>query len=172
MIRQRFREERSSLGIVLRPVAEVILENNGFAVEIPMYIDSDADVSMIPFRFGRALGFKQEEDTIQEIKGVSGAGVPYILKEVTLVLNGKKLKVRIAWALVEEVPMFMGRMDIFDKFRGVFDERMGGLILRNDDGTAYNTVFMVRSAYPNARCRSHFTNTENVIHHMTIPQWK
>ena len=61
MIRQRFREERSSLGIVLRPVAEVILENNGFAVEIPMYIDSGADVSMIPFRFGRAIGFKQEE---------------------------------------------------------------------------------------------------------------
>ncbi len=61
MIRQRFREERSGLGIVLRPVAEVILENKGFAVEIPMYIDSGADVSMIPFRFGRALGFKQEK---------------------------------------------------------------------------------------------------------------
>jgi len=38
MIRQRFREERSSLGIVLRPVAEVILEEDSFAVEIPMYI--------------------------------------------------------------------------------------------------------------------------------------
>jgi len=63
----------------------VILENNGFAVEMPMYIDSGADVSMIPFCFGRALGFKQEEgDTIQEIKGVSGAGLPYILKEVTV----------------------------------------------------------------------------------------
>ena len=126
MIRQRFREERSSLGIVLRPVAEIILEKDNSAVEIPMYVDSGADVSMIPFRFGRALGFKQErEDTIQEIKGVSGAGVPYILKEVTLVLNGKRLKVKMAWALVEEVPMLMGRMDIFDKFRVVFDERNG-----------------------------------------------
>jgi len=43
--------------------------------------------------------------------------IPYILKEGTLVLNGKRLKIRIAWALVEEVPMLMGRMDIFDKFR-------------------------------------------------------
>ena len=126
MIRQRFREERSSLGIVLRPVAEVILEKDSFTVEIPMYVDSGADVSMIPFRFGKALGFKQEkEDTIQEIKGISGAGVPYILKEVTLMLNGKRLKIRTAWALVEEVPMLMGRMDIFDKFRVVFDERNG-----------------------------------------------
>lgn len=126
MIRQRFREERSNLGIVLRPVAEVILERDGFAVEIPMYIDSGADVSMIPFRFGRALGFKQEEeDIIQEIKGISGVGVPYILKEVTLILNSKRLKVRMAWALVEEVPMLMGRMDIFNKFQVLFDERNG-----------------------------------------------
>ena len=49
MIRQRFREERSSLGIVLRPVAEIILENDNSAVEIPMYVDSGADVSMIDF---------------------------------------------------------------------------------------------------------------------------
>ncbi len=126
MIRQRFREERSTLGVVLRPVAEVILEKDSFAVEIPMYVDSGADVSMIPFRFGRALGFKQEkEDAVQEVKGVSGAGVPYILKGVTLLLNGKRLKIRIAWALVEEVPMLMGRMGIFERFRIIFDERNG-----------------------------------------------
>ena len=126
MIRHRFREERSSLGKVLRPVAEVILEKDGFRVGMPMYIDSGADVSMIPLRFGRALGFAQEkEDTIEEIRGVSGAGIPYILKEVTLELNTKTLKIRIAWALVEEVPILMGRMDIFDKFRIIFDGRKG-----------------------------------------------
>jgi len=88
MIRHRFREEKSSLGILLRPVAEVILEKDGFAVSMPMYVDSGADVSMIPFRFGRALGFKQEEtDVIRELKGVGGASVPYILKNATLVLR-------------------------------------------------------------------------------------
>jgi len=66
MIRHEFREEKSSLGKVLRPVAEVVLEKDDFSVGIPMYIDSGADISMIPLRFGRALGFKQEEkDTIQ-----------------------------------------------------------------------------------------------------------
>lgn len=124
MIRHKFREEKSSLGKVLRPVAEVILEKDDFKVEMPMYIDSGADVSMIPLRFGRALGFKQEtKDIIQEIKGVTGASLPYILKEVILVLNSKKLKIRIAWALIDEVPMLMGRLDIFDKFRVIFDEK-------------------------------------------------
>jgi hypothetical protein len=126
MIRHEFREEESSLGKVLRPVADVILEKDELRVEIPMYIDSGADVSMVPFRFGKALGFKQEEkDIIRELKGISGAGIPYILKEVTLVLNGESLKVRIAWALVEEVPMLIGRMDIFNKFRIIFDEKNG-----------------------------------------------
>ena len=102
------------------------MEKDGLSVGMPMYIDSGADISMIPLHFGRALGFRKEEkDAIQEIKGISGAEIPYILKEVTLVLNGERLKTRIAWALVEEVPMLMGRMDIFDKFRIIFDERKG-----------------------------------------------
>jgi hypothetical protein len=124
MIRYRFREERGSLGKVFRPVANVILEWEGFKAEVLMYIDSGADISMIPLRFGRALGFKQkEEDIIYEVKGISGVAIPYILKEVVFILNDERLKVRIAWALVEQVPMLMGRMDIFNKFRIVFNEK-------------------------------------------------
>lgn len=54
MIRHGFREEKSSLGKVLRPVAEVVLERGGISVGMPMYVDSGADISMIPLRFGRA----------------------------------------------------------------------------------------------------------------------
>jgi len=61
MIRHEYREEKSSLGKVLRPVAEVILIKENLKVAMPMYIDSGADISMIPLRFGRALGFKQNE---------------------------------------------------------------------------------------------------------------
>ncbi len=48
MIRHEFREEKSSLGKVFRPVAEVILKKDDLSVGIPMYIDSGADISMIP----------------------------------------------------------------------------------------------------------------------------
>jgi hypothetical protein len=124
MIHYKFREEKSSLGKILRPVADVILEKDGLRIETPMYIDSGADISMIPLRFGRALGFTQTAtDVICELRGVSGAGLPYILKEVTFLLNGKRLNVKIAWALMEEVPILLGRMDIFNHFRVIFDEK-------------------------------------------------
>ena len=126
MIRYQFKEEQGSLGKILRPVADVVLEPGEIKVEIPMYIDSGADISMIPYRFGKALGFNKEEmDNIQEVKGISGAGIPYSIREVNFILNSRKLKARIAWAFVEEVPMLMGRMDIFDKFRIIFDEKKG-----------------------------------------------
>jgi hypothetical protein len=125
MVRYKFQKEKSVLGIVDRPVANVKLETNGNLIEMPMYIDSGADVSMVPLRLGRALGFNQlPSDVIYEAKGIAG-GVPYILKEVALILNKHKFKARIAWALVEEIPLLLGRIDVFNKFRIVFDERRG-----------------------------------------------
>jgi hypothetical protein len=124
MIRYHYRRERGSLGKIARPVANVILENNGSQVETSMYIDSGADLTMIPLRFGRAIGLKQSSsDAIRQIRGISGSGIPYLLKKIVLVLNGEKLKARIAWALVEEVPLLLGRMDIFNQFQIIFDER-------------------------------------------------
>lgn len=125
MVRYRFQKEKSVLGIVSRPVADVKLKADGNLIELPMYIDSGADVSMVPLRLGKALGFRQTlSDVIYEARGIAG-GVPYILREVTLILNGHKFKARLAWALVEEVPFLLGRMDIYNKFRVVFNEQRG-----------------------------------------------
>ena len=124
MIQFRYRRESSIItGEVLRPVADVILESGKSKVEVAMYIDSGADITMVSLELGKVLGFKQlSTDEIREIKGVSGGGVPYLLKKVYLTLNGKKLRIRLAWALIEEVPLLLGRLDIFSKFRITFDE--------------------------------------------------
>lgn len=100
----------------------MILEINNYKVEVPMYIDSGADITLILFRFGRALGFKQDSSEIMEMRGISGSGVPYIIKNVKMILNGVEFDVRTAWALIEDVPPLLGRMDIFPLFRITFDE--------------------------------------------------
>ena len=129
MIKFKYQSEPSNLGEVLRPVADVILESNALKVEVSMYIDSGADITMIPFRFGKALGFRQKSsDEIFEIKGVSGSGVPYIVKRAKIFLNNKRLNARLAWALIEEVPLLLGRMDIFPKFKVIFDESQKTII--------------------------------------------
>lgn len=125
MITFRYRKEPSVIaGQVMRPVADIVLECGRLRVEAAMYIDSGADITMIPLGLGKALGLKQAPgDEILEIKGVSGTGVPYILKKAVIILNGEKLKIRLAWALIEEVPLLLGRMDVFPHFRITFDEK-------------------------------------------------
>ena len=125
MIKFHYRKEPSVIsGMVLRPVADVILQSGRFKIEAALYIDSGADITMIPLELGKVLGFKQNpNDEIREIKGVSGSGVPYILKKTTLIINNRRLNIRLAWALIEEVPLLLGRMDIFDKFIITFHER-------------------------------------------------
>lgn len=126
MIKFRYRKETSIItGEVLRPVADVIIESPASRrVEAAMYIDSGADITIIPLGLGKALGLKQlPTDEIREIRGVSGGGVPYLLKNAHITLNGKRLKIRIAWALIEEVPLLLGRLDIFPEFKITFDEK-------------------------------------------------
>ena len=122
MITYDYQKEKSSIGTVYRPVAKVILEISNYKVEVPMYIDSGADITLIPFRFGKALGFERDCGEILEMRGISGSSVPYIIKKVRMALGGVKLDARVAWALIEEVPPLLGRMDIFPLFRITFDE--------------------------------------------------
>ena len=83
MIEFSYKEERlSEHKTVFRPVADVILiAENNTEVEIPMYIDSGADLSLIPLRFGKALGFTKEGRTIEEMRGIAST-LPYIRQNV------------------------------------------------------------------------------------------
>lgn len=57
------------------------------------------------------------------MRGVSGGGVPYLIRRVGVILNGHQFPIRIAWALIEEVPFLLGRLDVFSRFSITFQER-------------------------------------------------
>lgn len=113
-----FREEISRIyGKILRPVAAITFINGDNEVFESVYVDSGADVSLIPKSVGDALGFKiEEKENITEIKGIGERGVPIIIKKVRIKIGEKRFDARIAWALIEEVPLLLGREDIFNLF--------------------------------------------------------
>jgi hypothetical protein len=123
MITFKYKKEKSRQGkTILRPVAEILMENGANSVEVSMYIDSGADISLVPLSVGIALGFSKKAEEINEIKGIAGEAVPYIIKEVIFTLPGYKFKARIGWTLIEEVPLLLGRLDVFPRFKIIFDE--------------------------------------------------
>lgn len=123
MIEFDYREESSDGKTIFRPVADVIILADDLKVEVAMYIDSGADIALVPFRFGKALGFKQHEgESIKHMHGIAGS-IPYLSRKVKLQLGNDIFEIEIAWALIEEVPALLGRQDIFDRYEVTFKQK-------------------------------------------------
>lgn len=125
MIEFDYLEEDSRLfGKIFRPVACVqFIDQKDQKLAAYMYIDSGADITLIPRQLGETLGFEIAGDEIIEIGGLGDAKVPVIIKTVTMLLGEEKITCRVAWALVEEVPPLLGRTDLFELFTITFDQK-------------------------------------------------
>ncbi len=110
------------VGFVLVPVARIRLTYDGRTAELEMTIDSGADLTMIPFQVGLVLGMKPGRSAVRRLSGVAG-GIPYILRVVRLGIGPFNIKSRVAWAQLDDVPILLGRADVFNRFRITFDER-------------------------------------------------
>lgn len=127
----RYKSERGAhQKLVKRPVADVWFRKGGGWVEFHPYIDSGADVTLIPFSLGELLGFKTEEEGIEEIGGIRGA-VPVIYKKWEVKVGERVLPILLAWALIEGVPPLLGRTDIFDFFQITFQQKKGKIIFED-----------------------------------------
>lgn len=93
------------------------------------YLDSGADITLLPLSFAKALGIKIEDEEIKEIRGIGDSIVSVIIKEVEIKIGDVKLKANVGIALIEEVPYLIGRKDIFNRFRIIFEEHKKRIIV-------------------------------------------
>lgn len=123
MVEFTYRKEKSGLlGDILRPVAQLEIKSeksNWFP--IIMYIDSGADISLVPRNFGLLLNLDLTKN-LGQIRGIGEAIVPLSLQNVKMRIDNHEMKVKIAVALINEVPYVLGRYDFFKLFRITFQE--------------------------------------------------
>lgn len=117
-----FRKEKSSLfGDIYRPVAKLTLIYKDNSLPEIFYVDSGADLTLIPRSVGEILAFDNPKPAeIIDIKGIGEKGVPMVLRKVVMILQDFRIQTRIGWALIEDVPLLLGREDFFKYFNIVF----------------------------------------------------
>lgn len=122
MITFRYRKEHSNLfGTVYRPIAEVYFKDvEGKDLISFMYVDSGADITLLPRELGENLGLLIEEEEIQEISGVGGGSIPVIIKTIEMRIGDHAMNAMVAWSLEEDVPALLGRIDVFNDTRVSF----------------------------------------------------
>lgn len=105
MIVFRYKEELAGRGQTInRPVADVALKNK------------------LAFSLGKLIGLKTDETKIEQIGGIRGS-VPVIYHACIVRIGLNQLPIKLAWALIEEVPPLLGRSEIFDYFSITFKQR-------------------------------------------------
>ncbi len=105
MIEFSYRKEYSPvLGEIYRPSAEVILKHNDKIVLFYPYIDSGADITLIPRSLGEMLGLELT-DEIVELGGLGDNKVPVLIKKIEIKIGRYLIPIHVAWALIEEIPL-------------------------------------------------------------------
>ena len=117
------REKSQLSGPILRPVARVILNDR---IPNMMYVDSGADITLLPKTVGELIGLKREKDEKPtSIRGIGRSHIEVLVRRVAMTIGGSRFSARVAWSLVEDVPMLLGRLDVFPRFNILFRERKG-----------------------------------------------
>jgi hypothetical protein len=119
-----YREEKSGIfGKIFRPVVSAEVKANGEWQPFIGYIDSGADISIVPRSFGEALGLDLSKN-LKEVKGIGEARVPISIHKVDMKIGNVVLKVRFAITLIEKIPYILGRSDVFRFFSINFREKL------------------------------------------------
>ena len=124
MIIFNYRKEKSTITeYIFRPIASVKFKSKGNTwIKLRLYIDSGADITIIPLSFGRLLGLELKKEDIKQLTGVGGISIPVVITEVEIKINDIAFPLNIAWALEEDIPPLLGRTSVFDKFVITFDQ--------------------------------------------------
>jgi len=123
MVRYEFRAfQTARLGIVYRPFIRVKLQHGPYSISEEFLVDAGADVTLIPLRIGKALCLPPPEaGEIFPLGGIGGV-VPAVYRKVNMQIGNYHLEGRIAWAQSGNIPLLLGRVDVFDFFKITFDQ--------------------------------------------------
>lgn len=122
-----FRRQLTPFGFTWVPIVPVELRHLGSTLIVDMIVDSGAEISMIPLRVGRAIGFRpRSRESGADLGGIAAA-VPFLMRRIRMQIGHFRWSARIAWAQRQDVPLLLGRMDVFDRFDIRFSMRRNRL---------------------------------------------
>ena len=86
-----------------------------------MYIDSGADMTLIPSDFGKLLGMDLSKNR-SALVGVTGSPMKVSLQSTQIKIGGAVQEAKVAVALRNDVPYLLGRDGVFKELKITFEE--------------------------------------------------
>ena len=125
------REVQTPFGPLPEPVMEVGVHTGHGIVPFGFFLDTGADVSMIPQSAASFIGLPCEGASTMDVAGIEGGGFRAALSEITIRLGRMDLTVSCLISPIEDTPYLLGRAGIFDRFNVIFDNAGRRIILES-----------------------------------------
>ncbi|MBM4031822.1 MAG: hypothetical protein FJ291_08570 [Planctomycetes bacterium] len=119
-----------SLGTLWKPLIPVSVRGPTGVATAKFLLDSGADLSIIPHSFGRLIGLSTDGAVSAELKGVGSGPLLYHLCSARVRIRHIEFPMRIGWCKMEDVPLLLGRLDLFDRLNIEFRQHTHTLVLR------------------------------------------
>ena len=115
----------SKTEILWIPMANVGIISSKRKYYCKMLVDSGADITLVPRSLGEFLGISFEGKKILELRGIGEGALPYVVEKIKVKIGKHAFEARIGISMVEEIPLILGRLDIFDNFNIEFKQKAG-----------------------------------------------
>ncbi|MEK9149089.1 MAG: retropepsin-like aspartic protease [Candidatus Desantisbacteria bacterium] len=113
-----------------KPIILLTLISDTVSLEEYLLVDSGADITLIPKKVGKELGFTLKEgEEPDSLGGVTGS-TPIVYRQLKIRIGKFEFDAPVAWALEERVPFLLGREVVFDKFNIEFKQAERKVIFR------------------------------------------
>lgn len=103
------------VGNLFQPMVEVTLSFGSTSLRQAFFLDSGADISLIPASLGQALGLQRNQDQMTSVRGLSAERADLNLVEVYMQIGQtREFPVRVGWLTDDSLPPLLGRLDVFE----------------------------------------------------------
>jgi hypothetical protein len=107
---------RSGALTVLRPLLTFSLQGQN-TLQVQGLLDTGADVNILPYSVGTALGLIWEDHPV--VASPSGNLASYLARGVVLkavVADLKPVRLAFAWSQADHIPLILGQLNFFQEF--------------------------------------------------------
>lgn len=114
----KWRAESSRVfGTIERPVAEIWVQGkNGEWQDTVVYVDSGADVTILPRSFAHILGIDIESGQYAVFGGIGAGKIETYIHRVKMKIGDYASEADVAFAVTNLVPNLLGRRDLFKTY--------------------------------------------------------
>lgn len=119
------------VGSLFQPMVEAILSFGNMSLRQAFFLDSGADISLIPASLGQALGLRRNPDQTTSVRGLSAERADLNLVEVHVQIGQtREFPIRVGWLTDDNLPPLLGRLDVFERLTFEFNHERRMVIVR------------------------------------------